>query len=84
MASSVMFNRFQEFPQNHFAITPSNTVDLPHKGCVVYAGSAGNIACHDMKGTAVTYTLAAGQMVPVLVSRVLATGTTASPVIGLY
>lgn len=84
MSSSKLYNRFQEMPRNHFAITKSDTADLPYKGCMVYAGSNGTIACHDMNGVAVTYTLTAGQMVPVLVQRVLSTGTSVTSIIGVY
>lgn len=80
---STFWNRFQEFPQNHEVITPSNSADLPRE-MLVMAGSDGAIALRDRKGTDITYTVTAGTILPVLGKRVLATGTTVSPVIGLY
>lgn len=60
--------------------TPSDTVDLPNgitRG--VLAVTAGNINVNLVGGgTAVLTGLAAGQMVPIAVTRVLATNTTAT------
>lgn len=64
----------------HFAITPSNTVDLPTKPKVLYCAAAGTVALMDDSGTTLTYTLAAGQVFPFSPKRVLATGTTATVV----
>lgn len=80
---SNMFNRFAEFPQTHFTITPSDGTDLS-RPMIIYCGSAGNIVVHDSNGTAVTYTVLAGDILPVLVKRVLSTNTTVTQVVGLY
>lgn len=60
--------------------TPSDTVDLPNgttRGLL--AVTAGNIAVNLAGGGTATLTgLAAGQMLPIAVTRVLATGTTAT------
>lgn len=80
---SQFWNRFQEFPQNHDVITPSNSADLP-RDMLVLAGSDGTIAAHDRKGTAITYTVTAGTILPIVAKRILVTGTTVTPVIGLY
>ena len=78
-----MFNRFAEFPQTHVTITPSDANDL-NRAMIIYCGSAGDIAVHDKNGTAVTYTVAQGDILPLLVLRVLSTGTTVTQVIGIY
>jgi hypothetical protein len=78
-----MFNRYAEFPQTHFTITPSNDNDLKFP-MIIYCGSSGTIAIHDKNGTAVTYTVIAGDILPVLAARVLSTGTNVSQVIGLF
>lgn len=80
---SNFWNRFQEFPQNHEVIIPNNSADLPRE-MLVMAGSDGAIVLRDRKGTDITYTVTAGTVLPVLGVRVMATGTTVTPVIGLY
>lgn len=73
------------------ALTPSDTTDLLPPGglqkicCALFIGGAGNVAVNlNGGGTAVLTGLAAGQIVDVGVSRVLATGTTATGVVALY
>jgi hypothetical protein len=81
---STLFNRFSHFPKHHEVITPSDSVNLAKGDLLIYCGSAGTIAVHDTFDVPVTYTVAAGDVLPVLVKRVLFTGTTVTPVIGLY
>lgn len=76
------FNRFAEFPRNHVAITPSDSADLPRE-MLIYCTVAGNVVVRDSNGTNMTYTVVAGDILPIIVKRVLATNTTAT-VIGLY
>lgn len=78
-----MYNRFEEFPRHHVVITPSDANDLTRE-MLIYAGGAGTITVHDSNGTPATYNLTAGDIVPIVAKRVLSTGTTATPVIGLY
>lgn len=80
---SEFWNRSSQFPQNHETITPSNTVDLA-RPMLVMAGSDGTMKIEDRKGTQITYTVTAGTVMPILVKRVHATGTTVSPIIGIY
>lgn len=80
---SNLYNRFEEFPRNHVTITPSDANDLVRE-MLIYAGGAGTLAVHDQYGRAITYTLAAGDILPVIAKRVLVAGTTVTPVIGLY
>lgn len=68
-----------------FAITPSDITDLTNTTRYIYVGGAGAVAIMFRDGT--TVTLAAvpvGTLLPVRAMRVLATGTTATNLIGLY
>lgn len=76
-----LFNRFAEFPQRHVTITPADA-DLP-RPMIIYCGSAGTIVARDRSGAVVTYTVTAGEIIPVLVTRVAA-ASTVTQVIGLY
>lgn len=51
---------------------------------IVMAGTDGTIAIQDSASTAITYTVTAGSILPVLAKRVLVTGTTVTQIIGLY
>lgn len=77
-----MFNRFEQFARSHETLTPHNSNNF-QKEFIIYCGSAGTISAVDTYGTAVSYTVAAGAILPVLCIRVNSTGTTVSPVIGL-
>lgn len=77
-----------------YAVTPSDGTDLPNgitRG--LYCTGAGNIAVQlvrqDASGavtilSTVTLAVAAGEVLPIAVSRVLATGTTATGISALY
>lgn len=68
-----------------FAITPSDSTDLPQVTRTLWVGGAGNVSVQMIDGTAITLQgCAAGQEIPVRVRRVYATGTTASNIVGLY
>jgi hypothetical protein len=74
------------------AVTPSNTVDIPsitggtsNNGCVLYVGGAGNLRVDTVGGDDVTFTgVLAGSFIPVQVTRVYATGTTATSIVALW
>lgn len=67
-----------------FAITPDDDEDLEQVARSIYVGSTGNIRVTTAKGSVVTFTgLPAGGILPVRVSRVHATSTTAGGLIGL-
>ena len=68
---------------DHFAITPNDGVDLATVPRALYVNVAGTLVLHDKSGTAITYNVTAGQVLPLRVRRVLATGTTAT-VVGWY
>lgn len=64
----------------HFAISPSNTVDLPIKPREIYCTAAGNVVIRDAHGTDITYAMDAGDRLPFGATRIMATGTTATVV----
>jgi hypothetical protein len=71
----------RNFPRKHFAITPSDTVDIaefaPSDGAgVVYCAVDGTAQVVDFYGNTLAYVLVAGDIVPVLVRRINATDTT--------
>ncbi len=70
--------------EDGFAITPNDGADLTRVPRSIYVGGAGNIALVTAKGTTLTFVgLGAGQVLPMRANRVLATGTTATNLIGL-
>lgn len=68
-----------------FAVTPSDTAALAPTANALYIGSAGSIVVRpSASGADVTFTsVPAGSILPVSVTAVRATGTTASGIIGL-
>jgi hypothetical protein len=68
-----------------FAVTPSDAVDLPHETRAIYVGASGDLSLVMVDGTAVTLCgIVAGSLLPVRVTRVKATNTTADLLVGLY
>lgn len=69
-----------------FAITPSDTVPLPQTANGIHIGSVGGgatLTCKCIDGSQVTFaTVIAGQILPLSVVQVLATGTLASSLVG--
>jgi len=75
-------------------VTPSNTVDIPYIGgdgttpswpCVLYIGGAGNIRVLTAGGDDVVFNnVLAGTFIPVQVTRVFATNTTATNILALW
>ena len=65
------------------AITPSDaTVITPTSGLMVTG--AGNIAVVTLNGTTITLAVTVGNVYPISVTKVKATGTTATGIVGLY
>lgn len=83
MSGTNVWNKTAEFPRNHQTITPHNTTLLPQE-MVIVAGSDGDVSITNFANVTIVYTLLAGQAAPVRAIRVNATGTTASPVIGVW
>ena len=79
------------FAHDAVAVTPSDTVDIPNtseRGCCLYVGdvSGGTDVKVTMEsGNVATFKgVTAGSFLPVLVTRVHATGTTATQILALY
>lgn len=70
--------------EQHFDITPSDSVDLAIVPRAVYVGGAGDIVLRDKKGVDVTYSPADNSYILIRATRVLSTGTTASGIIGVF
>lgn len=67
--------------RNHFAITPADGTAL--YADALFVGTGGTVACKDRDGTTATYTVPDGGYVLAQVTEVLATGTTATGIVGL-
>lgn len=66
------------------AITPNDSTDLANATRAIYVGGAGSLAVVFVEGQSVTFSgVAAGTILPLRLSRVLATGTTATGLVGL-
>jgi hypothetical protein len=65
------------------AVTPSDsTVLTPTRA--LYVGTAGNVSVLMMNGVTVTFSNVQAGILPIQVTQVLATGTTASNIIALW
>ncbi len=70
---------------NATAITPSDSTDLAFNSRALYVGGAGNLVVTMAGGGDVTFTaVPAGSILPIRVSRVKATSTTATSIVNLY
>lgn len=66
------------------AVVPDDATDLATPSRAIYVGAAGHIAVIMLSGDQVTFSNApAGLVLPIRVSRVLATGTTAGSLISI-
>jgi hypothetical protein len=73
-----------ESPASHaFSITPDNDTDLAYLPRAIYVGGYGSLAIVTPSGETVTFVDASGWM-PIRAARVLATGTTATDLVGVY
>lgn len=68
-----------------FAIVPDDAVNLAVKPRAIYVGGAGNISLLTLNGETVVFTaVPVGSILPVRATRVNATNTTATLLIGIY
>ncbi len=72
-------------PASHgFAVTPGDATDFARPTRALYVGGDGNLAVRLIDGQILTFVaVPAGSFLPLRVNRVLATGTTATNIIGL-
>jgi hypothetical protein len=67
-----------------FPITPDDTMALPETTRALYVGGGGSLAVEMASGAVLTFEgVTDGMLLPLRVSRVRASGTTASGIIGL-
>lgn len=71
---------------NAVAVSPSDSTDLTYVSRAVYVGGAGNmVVTMAGGGSNVTFTgIQAGSILPIRVSRVLSTSTTATSIVAIY
>ncbi|MEO3386751.1 hypothetical protein [Mesorhizobium sp. CAU 1741] len=79
------FSTGLESPVTHgFEITPDDVGELPELVRALYVGSAGAVALVLSSGASVTLSgVAGGTVLPLRAAKVLATGTTATGIVGL-
>lgn len=71
--------------EQFFAITPSDTVNFSFTVRGIYVGGAGAVVAVNEAGTAVTFAaVPVGTILPIRATRVNATSTTATNLVGLY
>lgn len=67
-----------------FAITPDDDADLPEMTRAIYVGAFGTLSVTLASGATITLEgVASGTILPLRTCRVLATGTSASNIVGL-
>jgi hypothetical protein len=67
------------------ALTPNDAIDLEAAPRALYVGEAGDLAARMLGGGTVTLgNVPAGALLPIRVTRVLATGTTAGRIVALW
>ena len=67
------------------AVTPSDLTFFPKPFRALYVGAAGDVAVQGVDGTTgVIPSVPAGTVLQIAVDRVLATGATATGIVGLY
>jgi hypothetical protein len=72
-------------PEHAVAILPQDGADLAVVTRAIYVGAGGDVAVRMLDGTTVTLAnVPNGTLMPLRVSRVLATGTTASAILGFW
>jgi hypothetical protein len=76
----------QSPPRNSFAITPSDTNELPFVTRSIYVGSAGDITLRlaDDTSSQVLKAVPGGTMLPKRARQIYATGTGATLLVGFY
>lgn len=85
-----MPDQFARFPveldspgREFAAITPNNTTDIPIRPRALWVGVAGNINCIDQDGVTTLFSNMPVGWHPIGPVRILATGTTASGIVGV-
>lgn len=71
---------------NAVAVTPHNSTDFTYASRALYVGGAGNVSVEMVGGqSAVIFVgVQAGSVLPIRVTRVNSTGTTATSIVAIY
>lgn len=80
--SDSLWNRYNKYAKNQKTIVPSDTVNMPTP-CILVAQTAGTVSLVSYNDQVVSWTVVAGQTIPVVAKRVNATGTTAT-LVGIF
>jgi len=70
-------------PRSAFEITPNDSTDLDNVTRALWVGSEGDVAVIMQSGDEVTFSAVSG-LLPIAVSRVKDTDTTASDIVGMF
>jgi hypothetical protein len=70
--------------RNAVAVTPNDGTDLVFQSRYIYVGGAGTLSVIMAGGQTVSFTCAAGALLPIMADRVRATGTTATLIVALW
>lgn len=89
MAATDTFSKIKREPGDPAAdavsISPSDSVDLDYVTRGIWVGGAGDLAVEMLSGATVTFAgVPAGTLLPIRVAKVLATGTTATDLVGVW
>jgi hypothetical protein len=72
-------------PEHGQAVAPSDGTDLVHVTRALFVGTGGDVAVRLQDGTVLTFAnVPTGALIPIRATRVLATGTTANQILGLW
>ena len=85
-SSEVMYQNSGSAPSRECVnITPNDNTDLDPYARSIRVGVAGNVTIQTPRGESVLFVGAgAGEIIPVHVKRLMATGTTATDIVALY
>ena len=71
-------------PSHLLAVTPNDATDLPFASRGLNVAQAGTVRVTTVGGSTATVSIAAGIVLPIRVTRVWATGTTAAGIVAMY
>jgi hypothetical protein len=69
---------------NAVAVTPSDSTDLTNVSDMLVIGAGGTLAVNMLNTGAQSFTVVAGQQLPIRVTRVWSTGTSATGIVSLW
>lgn len=71
-------------PKVGFSITPSDANDLADSTRMIRVDGAGTLKVDMVGSGTLTFTMTAGEWLPICVKKVYSTGTTATGIVGFY